>query len=64
LNQKLEEELRQKDAQLIAQQHRIEAQQQQLEALQNEMRAIMGRLEAVEQNSTSRAIVEMVASSR
>jgi hypothetical protein len=64
LNQKLEEELRQKDAQLSAQQHRIEAQQQQLEALQNEMRAIMGRLQAVEQSSASRPIVEMVASSR
>jgi hypothetical protein len=66
LNQKLEEDLRQKDAQLIAQQHRIEAQQQQLETLQNEMHAIMGRLQAVEQNSASRPVagMEMVASSR
>jgi hypothetical protein len=59
LNQKLEEELRQKDAQLVAQ-------QQQLESLRNEMHAIMGRLEAVEQNATSRPVagMEMVAASR
>jgi len=57
LNQKLEEQLRQKDAQLSAQ-------QKQIEALGQQMRAMMLRVAAVEKASPANARVSEVAAAR
>ncbi len=50
LNQKLEEEIRQKDSQIAAQQKQLESQQSQMAAMQQQMKAFMLRLTAMEKS--------------